>query len=469
MLLRAFLFFLIVLPSLVRAEDMPLQAYLDHALASSEDIHAANLDIESLKLEIEARDLELTASIGVELNRFWDDRPSNSSNVTQEGQTADLVILKTLPTGTTLSIDSGLEVSSLRSNPDDEFNIVNWQGGITQSLWQNSFGAQTRLRRQRDRYEMQSRFLTLLQERQTFLIEFENFYWNLAFAQEEVTIRRENLERSKRILAWIEDRVNRFVAQRSDLLQAQALLTNRQLQLQLAEDNLKTLRSQLFERLELPAEFNVATDELKKERTLDTLLIPSELAGKAPVLIDSLQEVAEADYLDYEYKLQSDRLKPILDVGYSYGKRGLNSSLRRAGTQAFDGGNEYHQVGVLFSVPLDFHLKNKSRRSFQLKAEAQKIRSQRAKRQSKLKWEDLERTIVEQRQRVTTATELAKYNKEKSEEERRLYEQGRSTAFQAISFEQEAAESELLVIELMAQLKRSEALARGYLFNPKGL
>ena len=455
---------LFILPtvSLAQSEVASFDTYLQKVTDDSPAFKAIELDIQSLRFEIAARDLELSATFGVELSRFWDNRPSLSSNYKNKGQDAVFTLAKPFSTGTSLSLSSNIETAEYRSTPNDDQNLLNWQLGITQSLWQNGFGRQTSLRRKRDQSELQSRLLTLLSERQKTIIDFELLYWDIAYAQKEVHIRTENLERSKKIFSWIEDRFKRFAAEKVDYLQGQALVATRELELQVATDNLKTLQAKLKEKLRSDFVLTPLEDDLKKERDVLTLPVKLDFAPSDPVLIEMLQSQAQAEFLKTKSKLEADQLKPILEVGYSYGQQGLSTSYSTAREDAFSTNNDYHQVGVKFSLPLDFSLISKSRRATEYAAQAQENRAEQLKRQSQISWEDLQRTISEQKQRVQTALNLAQLQTEKSSEERSRYEKGKSTAFQAITFEQDAAESELLAIQLISQLRRTEAQARNY-------
>lgn len=460
------LFLLLSLP-LAQGESLSLDSYFIHALKDSEEIRAIELDIQSLRLEIEARDLELSPTLDVGLLRFWDNQPSLSSNRQTSGKSAEMILKKPLASGTNLSLSSYLETADYLTTTDEQ-NLLNWQLGISQSLWRNGFGRQTTLRRQRDQHELKSRFLTLLLDRQEFLIEFEELYWNIAYAQQEVKIREENLERSRRILTWIKDRVDRSAAEHVDLLQGQTLVSSRELQLQLASETLQSFQAQLREKLFLESDFNPVFDELNMERDIFSLPAQADFAPSTPVLIETLQSQAEADFLKAKSELETDQLKPDLEVGYSYGRQGLSTSFSSARDQAFSSKNDYHQVGIIFSMPLDFSLIRKSRLAGETAARAEEMRSEKFVRQSEVQWEDIERKLGEQKQRLETARMLAQLQKEKSREENSRFEKGRTTVFQAITFEQEAAESELLVLQLLNQLRLTEARARLYIQKGNG-
>ncbi len=456
--------FLCLTPAFAQTQITSFDAYLQKVNSQSPILKAINLDIESLRFEIAARDVELSTTFGANLTRFWDDRPTLSSNNETKGQAADFTLAKPFASGTSIKLTSALETADYRVTPEEQ-NLINWQFGISQSLWQNSFGRQTSLRRKRDQSELQSRLLILLLEKQQLIIDFELRYWDLAYAQKEVEIRQENFERSKKIFTWIEDRFKRYAAEKVDYLQAQVLMSSRDLQLQVASDKLKTLKSQLCAQLSPATVVIPDENDLSKDRVIQNLSVKLDFAPPDPILIATLQSQASADYLKMQSKLQADQLKPVLEVGYAYGQQGLNSSFATARRDAFSADRDYHQVGITFLMPLDFSLIKKSRLATEYSAKAQESRTEQLQNQSVISWEDLQRTVTEQKERIITAQTLAKLQTEKSNEERSRYEKGKSTAFEAISFEQDAAESQLLTLQLISQLRRTEAQARNYTQN----
>jgi outer membrane protein TolC len=467
-------FFLGQVPfSLADKSPLSLNSFLEYAYQHSQDLKAIDLDIKSLQMEIQARELEQSPSVSLEAIRYWEDRPrssaSSSSTYQSDSRSIEMILTQPLPTGTRLELSSDLEAAGYSSASQQDQKIFNGQIGVTQSLWQDALGRKTSLRRKRDKQELQSRQLALLSQRQGIIIDLENAYWDLVYALQEESISRENLGRSRRMETWMKDRLARSAAERNDLLQAQALVAQRELQWQLAVDNLESLRADLRGKLPLNDEHTFSMNDLKNDRELSSLLLHWSQAPIIPALIGSLQQEAQAAYLGTQAKLDGEGLKPVLEAGYSYGRRGIDSSASDSLSDAFKGKRDYHQVGVLFSVPLNLSLLSRSSKASLYKAKAQEERSYQAKRQSQIGWEDLSRRIAQQKKRVRTALRLSRLQNEKSREERALYEKGRSTAFQAITFEQEAAQAELLVLQLMTQLRKTESLARNYAYHIEGL
>lgn len=449
---------------------LPLKAEAPHSLLSflnkvkieSEDWRSAESAKQSLYAEIDARDLVLSASVDVQAYKFWDDRPSFSSNYEQQGNSLGLTLQKPFSSGTKLNLLSELNAQQYRTTPPGEQNDVSWQVGVFQSLWQDSFGRQTTFRRLRDARELDSRWLELMDEQQQLLIEFEQLYWDIAFARKELDIREKNLDLSRKILAWVTDRMNRSASEKVDIYQAEALSSMRQLQVQVAAENLRSLQSRLKERIKLDFDLSPDPAELMVDRHLESLITAVALAPKEPTLLSSLIIKLDAERLSAEEKLEKDALKPQLELGFIYGQKGLNSSKSSAFDGAWSSNNEYREVGFSLSTPLNFPLISQARRAAELRTESERIKALRADRQSVVQWQDLQKTISELQIRIKTATGLALIQKNKSEEERKRVRLGRATLFEAITFEQDAAESELLVLQLQRLLRRTEAQARAF-------
>src|SRR5690606_24022338 len=110
-------------------------------------------------------------------------------------------LVKSFSTGTNLTVGTSYELANVASVGNR--HLANWEVGLSQSLWRNFFGRAVRLRRQADEAELQSRRLALLLERQQFLSDLENRFWDLAVAVREREIREANLKRSQELEKWI--------------------------------------------------------------------------------------------------------------------------------------------------------------------------------------------------------------------------------------------------------------------------
>jgi hypothetical protein len=143
MVFQKSLFFLLLLtivfqPDVSRAQSksLSLEVFLKEVLTSSQELKAIELDIQSLRLEIKARDIELSPTFDVNLLRFWDDRPSLSSNRQSSGKSVELAMNKPLVSGTEFNLSSYLETAQYTTT--DEQNLLNWQSVMPRKVLKDS-------------------------------------------------------------------------------------------------------------------------------------------------------------------------------------------------------------------------------------------------------------------------------------------------------------------------------------------
>lgn len=445
------------------AQVVRLEDVLAIAVKESEELKSFGASLSALEAEIRGRDYVLSSEIKTELSKIKDRREAFTGNTRKSYNLLDVTFTQPFATGTELSFNTGYEIAELNTADDKH---VDWELSLSQSLWQDFFGRMTTYRRELDSAEFKSRKYGLVNRIQVYLMEVEHLYWELALASRELEIRIENLKRSQRIETWVKNRLARSAADPADLLQAQALVTNRELQIQNLNDRLESAWNQF--RGVLPSvqdlgQWKPDLKQLETPRAVNDLIHARKSAiSTTPIRLDALALHYETLAAQANARLVDEKLKPSLNLNFAYGQNGVDEKASKAFDEAMENTHTYTKVGLVFSTPLDFGLKNQQRQAANLSAEGQRLRAQRLKRESHVQWQDIQRELGTLQQRIETAEKLFEFQKRKSDQERRRYEQGRTTAFQAITFEQEAAEAELLVLQLQVQMRKTEARARLY-------
>ncbi len=444
---------------------------IDLAKRDSEIIKASEKLLEAVQSEINARDLVLSPTLTSELSMYNDHRETLSTNVTNRNNSGlvDVSLTKPFSTGTRFSLNVRHDL--LRS---DSFvgarDIASWEVSISQALWRDSFGRNTRLRRQAEKSELKSRQYSTLLVRQRHLISVENAFWDLALAVKEIEVRNQTIERSSALEKWVRRRIGKFAAEQTDLLQVQGLLGQRQLDLTAAKNRVEAAMNSLraFVPSAQPEMWKVDSKVLEQERNISMLLATSGGSGE-PVRLDALSSKYRATQVKSEAEQISDSLKPQLDAFVSYAANGVDQSVSGSWDRAKSANYDAGKVGVLLSVELDQGLKNQRRKSAKLTAEAEAYRATALSRESMTGWSDLRRNIENLKQQAREARELSALQNRKVTAERRRYEQGRTTALQITTFEVDASESELRLYRTLADLRKAEASARAFSFEESGI
>jgi outer membrane protein len=444
-----------------------LEDLITLALKDSEILRAVNKNIESLQAEIRARDIVLSGQLTLQAENFQNNQDAVAFARRARSRFIDLIYDQPFSTGTMLSMTTGHDRSRF-----DNFGIRNtadWEVRLTQSLWKDAFGNFTTLRRKGDQAELYSRKAALLYEQQLIIIDLEAIYWDLVVALKEEDIRLKNIEYSKNLQKWTRERVQKTAAEKSDLLQAQALLSSRELDLVAVRNQIEALRNrirQVFPTRET-GDFSPVLDAIDKNRSLSDLLADTGNL-ETPRRLDSIASEKMAVQAEMEAKKVREQLKPQLDAYVSYGQNGIantfDNAWARAGNDRFLG----VRAGVLFKVPLNRRLTGEQERAAELAAEASRMQAQYRGRESRVGWDELQRRLSVLKQQVQEATRLAEFQTSKVLEERRRFRLGRSTVFQLVTFEVEAAEAEVRKYRFLADLRKNESQARLFTRSEEG-
>ncbi|MCC6137327.1 MAG: TolC family protein [Bdellovibrionaceae bacterium] len=446
----------------VRLEDL-----VNDVTSESELLQSLDKNIESLDAEIRARDLLLTSELTIEAANLKDNRDAVTFARRTRSRFLDIIYDQAFSTGTLMSLTAGHDRGTF-----DNFgnrNTGDWEVRLTQSLWRDAFGQFTSYRRQGDRAELQNRKAGLIYQKQLVLIDLEALYWDLAFAVKEEEIRLKNIDASKNLKNWTAGRVERSAAEKSDVLQAKALLSGRELDLITTRNQIQSVRNRFRQLFVNADKANLVPDisALEKERPVMTL-VAEQGTLEEPKRLDAIVSEKLVVQAEMEAKKVRERLKPQLDAYVSYGQNGIATTFDDAWTRAGDSNHSATRVGVLFKIPLNRKLTNERERSLQLTAEANKLKAQYMNRNSKVGWAELVRQVNTLKEQVAEATRLADFQIQKVQEERRRFRLGRSTVFQLVTFEADAAEAEVRKYRFLADLRKAESQARLFTMQEVG-
>lgn len=451
------------------ATPMTLDQVLTLALERSESIRSLEQSLQASEADIRSRDLVLSPTLSSTLSFEKDQLDSlSSSNRDNSTRLLDLTLTQAFATGTKLSLNL-----SQNSVTDESFtgdrHVANWELRLSQSLWRDAFGRSTRLRHEAESWEIKSRRTETLASRQQFLIDVESAYWNLVLAHKEEAIRQENIKRSITLEKWVRSRMGRFAADTTDLLQVQALRSQRQLDLISAQNNLEAARNRLRQWIPdiQPTSWTLDLPALEVDRDPRSLFVSDKRSGRAeapsttpPMRLAALSNAYGAQRARLEATRAEDTLRPDLSIFASYGSNGVKDTVGSSWDRTLAQEAPGKAVGLTLSMELDEGLKNQRRTAALLNAQAQESRSQALSRESEVIWNELQRNIASLKIQIGEARALAAVQLKKAQAERVRYEQGRTTALQLTTFEVDAADSEIRLYRLLTLLRTTESAAR---------
>ncbi len=454
--LRIYLIVSLVAPSLVFAQTATshvsnLENIVAQAANKSETLKSLEASLESLESEIKARDLELSSRLSAELSAYKDKREVFGT-IPREGTSGmfGLTLVKPFSSGTELLVTTDHTLLG-KDDTYPERNTAEWQVQLSQSLWQNSFGHSTRLRYQAEEAELKSRKALLEFERQNFLIAVENAYWDLVLAEKELAIRKDNVKRSQTLEKWTSGRMRQFAAEKTDLLQVQALLAQRKLDLAIVENDL-TNKQKNLEQLVPGLEYKSA--DFIAEKMGDLSPNYKDQFKNKKLRLDAYAQAQRAQQNSYEALRDEDSLRPDLSVFASYTSNGIAEKFDPAWDRAIEENHSQQKVGLTLTMLLDNDTKSQQKKAAAKAAEAAKYRSQALNRESENSWEELSRNFENIGEQIKVAKSLFDIQSQKLKAEQQRFQQGRTTTLQMTTFEIDAAESELRLYRLLSQQQK---------------
>jgi len=459
------------------SEALSLDDYLKRVQKQNSIFEGLELGREAADARTELGDLELSPFF--ETKAFFSD--DQKPPIVQAERTlvygASVGLKKQFITGTGLALDYGTTRTQLYGLPVP-YEARAWNGllslGVQQSLWRNGFGSGTRRRRERESATQRLERLGLEAKARQTLTEAESAYWDYLFGVQDLAQKKDALQRAVRLKNWMDRRLSDGVADRSDVLQVQALSDLRQLELIGAEDGFKAARRKVADYLQV-----AGVEEVREESGSDISLRrdPAVLAdaGQAPVRIDTLLKVEEAKVRLAVADETSDAFRPDLKL---QGLLALNSKnpSNPAGTpeagptlvKFADPVKPTAQVMLAFSMPLDRDAIDRGRFVSRAEAHSSKMLAERALFESKSAWDELVRRHGELSKRIEVLESLSKTQSEKATREQERLSRGRTTTFQVVTFEQDAADARLNLLRLKAEQRKLEAASRLFVADEEG-
>ncbi len=447
----------------VWAQSPPLS--FDEALQQlrqSPEFAASQSDIRSIELDYDSRELVLQPFVEVDANRLNDRRELLSQNTSLRQQIDSLGVRLTKPfsTGTSISVSPRYERALTPLLSPDSRDTVDWQISLSQNLWRDAFGRSTRLRRSREEFQRKQALAQALREQGELIYSFEELYWDWSLRLREWELEEANAKRGREILRWVQDRFRRSAAESTDLLQARALLAQKEIQVATLKLSLSQAQARM-ERYIPNLQWQPNAKDLTVSRPIDEL--PNVWRAEAlnnVVLLQFLETDSEASAAAIQADETREAIRPELQFQLAYGKNAIDPDTDVALREAQSGSSEYSSIGVVLRTGLDFSSEKKRVDAARALRDAAVMRREARAAESRVAWSQLKRDWTELNARLLQSAELVDLQRRKANAERERYRKGRSTAFQAITFELEAAQAEILLWQLHALVRKTEARAR---------
>lgn len=329
---------------------------------------------------------------------------------------------------------------------------------LSQSLWRNDFGREVRAQVKAATEAAKATAHDEAFNRQNLLVQAEVAYWRLGLARENRDLAEENLKRSQRIHSWASRRVKLSLADRSDLLQAQAGLEARQLELQIAESEMRSAAMNFNSARGAPDDVVVEKLEPLSKEVIGNVKIPEKFSARQ----DLLAAQAKAEAAKASAIVSRERNQPMLEIFGTYAFNSRESTKDDALSEGWNGDLPTKMIGLKFSSPLNFGAMGDVQEGYAKQAKAAELQYNRKRFLQEQEWRDLVLKLNETKARLAAIESLEKAQRVKLDFERQRQDRGRTTLFQVLTFETDYLASQNQRIRTLAELLQLVAQMKLY-------
>jgi outer membrane protein TolC len=408
-------------------EMLTLNNYLDMVVENNSKLKSIQADIDAVKGKLVIK-TERVYSYSFSTGVNYDEPAKQPKQMTNFAY--DASVNKQFAIGTQFAL--GLNGSS---NVDDIAPFVKLQ----QSLWKDINGEFTKAGIAKAKASAKSYLYLLEYEKQKILLSAKLAYWDLSHARTVIDFRKISLERTKKILDWNSKLHSMDLTGKSDLLQSQAAVKEKELKLELSyeeENKFNRIFNQFLNIKDEKVKYDVEKFEEKKNNfKVDKVL--SKKSTRADVLA-ALETVQSASY---------DQVLSRKSVGSDLVLNGQLVINNQTAKHTTKGDKQSYSVGLRYTLPLDFELIKTINQGY----ESAKISAQKSAEytivQENNEWLKLVDNWNNAKMRFAIIGEIEKIQQQRYEEDKRLLSNGRSTTDRLLKSEQDLDDAVLNVLE----------------------
>lgn len=440
------------------AKAISIDEYIGLAKQKNPLLRSYDESLQAADLKKQAAEIDLAPIItGSWVTSNDKSRPSQLGSE-REAELFSFAVAKKFFTGTTVKLDAQTgEFNNHGTVPPgyDQYSTGSLGITVQQSLWKDFFGYGTRKKISRQEKLAEVEKLGSELQGRAALFDVEANYWDYALAQEDLKLKKANFERAQKIDRWTANRVSNGISDRSDLMNAKALMALREAQYIQAEEELKSQEVKLRDNLQLVD--SEKTPEIKAElsvaRPYLINLIKMKNVEKIEARISTLESEAKALVAEETV----DNLRPDLSIFGNYTTTSYDRDHSQAVSDITKDDNLKNAVGVNFTWVFETGAKSATRDAARKDALASKLKAEKKRSEGQDAWTDLIRKYDVLKQSVSTLEKVAEYQRERAKAEQDKLSKGRTVTANVVLAETDAAEAEVNLLKSRASLRKLEA------------
>ena len=455
------------------AETISLDRYLKQVQSSHLGYKAAESNKSGAMITGTEIEMAYAPTVFANVQDTHDAKPN--ANPSLQGNATDTLsymvgVGKMFSTGTQAKLSFGLNEIEIKGQhpsaelapfaPHPGFIVGGTTLEVSHPLWKNRNGRD--LKNQLELLAAQAQATTAGEtyKEKIILAEGEMAYRRLALANELMEMQQSSTKRFNKLRDWNKQRVSMQLADKTDLLQAEAALAGKAIELRQAEDDLKSA-SRAFNSLR-GIQSDVVAEGLSMKGDSDIPEFAAQTSTPTRLDVQAAKEVVRLTAA--KSQVESEKYKPNLEVFGQYTLNGrreygppavneVSQGSARVDTTSDSLGNKYptRVIGIRISAPLGGDVKSRKDQALALERDAARLNAEQKDFEAKRDWTELTKRLADSRERLQLARNLEDIQKKKLDHEQTKQKSGRSTTYQVLMFEQDFAASQLNSIRIKAE------------------
>lgn len=444
-------------------ETLSLQAYLNNVDNNNPQLKSINSAIEAMDNKLAELDMVygtyFSANGVYSIDKSGSGFGSTLAADEMDVSSLNLGLSKKFNTGSMLS--AGLSGSlvdfklsspfTLNSQSLNSFSAYDLKpfARIDQSLIKDTKGGQTALFISKTKASVKAaKYMQVFAKQQVMLLA-KSMYFRVSLARDVVAFRKASLERANKLLSWTKNRFEQDLADKSDMLQAEAAQKLRGLNLQMA----------LEEEENATKEFNelISITHIASAPDVENILLLSDRVQRNNCLI---RNGFRADYLasqenlhtsEFSQKEATLRLGAELSAFGYVSAHGLDMNYSGAAQQVTNFIKPTYTIGLNYTTPIFGSLIKKTLNGYKLDVQSSSFAKEKARNSMESDWNNLCRSWKNVIARIKIAADIKDIQEKRSVEEQLKYKKGRNTTYQLLTAENDLDDAQLNLFRLFME------------------
>lgn len=449
------------------AAELPLSEYLKQVREHHGGFQAADLKTAGFAEQSREKIMLYLPSLMAKGRYLHDEKPTGSPDfmgTKTRAKSLSLGISETSPLGLRGSLTYELNSVTLEGINPVLVPLASTVEGrptleLSQPLWRNFFGSETRAQMNLlESKALANSYAEKFRAKQV-LTDAEMTYWKTLLAKRLIQLREETRNRAVTLREWSKRRVSLQLADRSDLLQAEAALKLRELELDRALNDAREMNRR-FNSLR-----GIDTDSIEEGFETPSLkeLAELQLPNRSPMRDDTKAAEFASRAGAAAAKLVYARGLPTLELSGSLALNSRESTTSDAIDRSFGTAHPTYAIALTLSTPLHFFGAHDLRAGAEKEEIASELEFKRRAFEESQEWKNLEDRFKSAQARLSLVQALEDSQKLKVLNEQERLKKGRTTTYQVLIFEEDYSSaklnrltSETEVLSFYAQLKTFE-------------